>query len=489
MKKTLLPWRALRFTSLSCGLALTLNAAERFESFNSDPGWHGHNNRSTAIEPRTVRQDFGYSRTTHTGGEPGEMGGTITAAAEPAWYAKKIPTRTFNDRLEASGKLVCAQGGFHVLVGFFNAGNAKEWRTPNSIAIRLNGRGDHFYAYVEYMTGRWRAGGDTPGGFTLLRDETSGRTRLKGFPSGNVVHDWTLRYDPQGNNGAGSIAVTIDNETSICHLAPAHRQDGATFNRFGLMTVMKSADDRSEVWLDEVTVNGEKENFDRDPGWEEFQNRRTYTTPIVRPRFDFGYSATQNAGGQKAGEMGGMVFRGDGRYPHMMAFYGAPLEELTLDRPLKAAGKVSLRRAVTDADVLFGFFHAEHSLKSGGTDSISTPPDFLGVMIGGPSREGFMFVPGYRLHNTEKRIHDRGPYLYPNGASHDFTFEFIPATGDQPGVLKVTLDQESASMPIPVEHQKMGAHFNRFGLISTHTDGNSQDIYFDDLTYTWSQKE
>jgi hypothetical protein len=30
-------------------------------------------------------------------------------------------------------------------------------------------------------------------------------------------------------------------------------------------------------------------------------------------------------------------------------------------------------------------------------------------------------------------------------------------------------------------------HFNRFGLITTHTDGNGQLIYFDDLTYTWTQ--
>ena len=34
--------------------------------------------------------------------------------------------------------------------------------TPNSVALRLYGRGDVFYAFVEYATGRWRAGGDSP---------------------------------------------------------------------------------------------------------------------------------------------------------------------------------------------------------------------------------------------------------------------------------------------------------------------------------------
>ena len=29
--------------------------------------------------------------------------------------------------------------------------------------------------------------------------------------------------------------------------------------------------------------------------------------------------------------------------------------------------------------------------------------------------------------------------------------------------------------------------FDRFGIITTWIDGNSQDIYFDDLSYTWKQ--
>ena len=110
----------------------------------------------------------------------------------------------------------------------------------------------------------------------------------------------------------------------------------------------------------------------------------------------------------------------------MMAFYGDRLEDMNPAKPLKASGKVSLRRGVTDSDVLLGFFHAEHSLASGGSDAIGMPPDFLGVSIGGPSRDGFMFSPAYRLHNTERRINERGPYLLPNGAPHDWTLEFAP---------------------------------------------------------------
>jgi len=464
-------------------------AAERTEHFDKDPGWHGHNNRAQSPEPRTVRQDFGYSRTANAGGSVGEMGGLIMAAGEPAYYAKRFPTRSFNDVLSASGKLVCGKGGFHVLVGFFNTNTINEWRTPSSIAIRLNGRGEHFLAYNEYCTSKWRAGADSPGGFSTVRNPATGRADLKGFPSGTNVYEWSLRYDPNGNNGGGSITATIGNETSICHLDAGHKADGATFNHFGLMNVMKSADDAARIWLDDVTVNGELEPFDRDPHWVEFQNRRTYVTEMVRPRFNFGYSPTRHAGGQGQGEMGGIIFRGDGRYTNMMAFYGARLEELTLAKPLKASGKIVLRRGVTDSDVPFGFFHATHSLDSGGSDRLSTPPDFLGVMIGGPSREGFLFAPGYRLHNTEKQTAQRGPYIFPDGKPHDWTLEYKPSTADAPGSITVTLDGERATLPFPREHQTMGAHFNRFGLISTHTDGNSQELYFDDLTYTWTQAD
>jgi len=64
-----------------------------------------------------------------------------------------------------------------------------------------------------------------------------------------------------------------------------------------------------------------------------------------------------------------------------MAFYGDQLEPLSLNRALKASGKVILCRGVTDSDVLFGFFHSEHSLDSGASDRIGQPPDFLGVVI------------------------------------------------------------------------------------------------------------
>ena len=100
-----------------------------------------------------------------------------------------------------------------------------------------------------------------------------------------------------------------------------------------------------------------------------------------------------------------------------------------------------------------------------------------------------MVNPAYRLHNTERASADRGPYLLPNGTPHDFSFEYTPPKGDKPGSLTARLDSEIVSLSFPADHLKIGAHFNRLGLISTHTDGNGQHLYFDDLTFTDSQAE
>ena len=40
---------------------------------------------------------------------------------------------------------------------------------------------------------------------------------------------------------------------------------------------------------------------------------------------------------------------------------------------------------------------------------------------------------------------------------------------------------------MPAGHRMPEAHFDRFGIITTWVDGNSQTIYFDDLTYTFRQ--
>jgi hypothetical protein len=485
--------RFLAAASIATALVAATCAEERTEEFDRDPGWDGRNNRAKTPEPSEVRQDFGYSATQHLDGtDRGALGGYLTPAAETAYYAKRIPPATFADRLSASGKLACPGRQFHVLVGFFNADTVNEWRTPNSIVLRLYGRGDVFYAYVEYCTGRWRAGGDSPGGFATIDDpERPGRQQLRGFKSQDAVHTWSLDYDPKGNGGRGSVVATIDDQRAVCHLDLGHKADGGTFNHCGLLSIPKHFDSGGEVWLDDVTINGQLENFARDPGWDAVGNRRTYTTYSVRPRFDFGFSDTHFAGGKSRGELGGVVFRGDNRTAEKLAYYGDRLEQLNLKKPLRAAGKVSLRRGISDSTSLIGFFHSEKSMDVSPAQSSGWPRNFFGIAIEGPSREGFFFYPAYRLADGSdgNARGDQLPHILPNGKSHEWLLEYDPAAASGRGRVLVSLDGKRAELVLGEGHRESPVEFDRFGVVTTWIDGNAQHVYFDDLTYTWRQEQ
>lgn len=481
-------WLAWASAILTGCMAVSLMADEKIERFDRDPGWDGRNNRVATPKKRTVKQDFGYSKTAHAGGQPGEIGGFISSAAEPAYYAKRLPNKSLADTLSASGKLLCSGRKFHALLGFFNSGTLNEWRTANSITIRLQGRGDIFYAYVEYATSKWRAGGDSPGGFATIRDPKTGRSRPRGFHIGEV-YNWKLTYDPAGNKGNGAITVTIGTETSVCNLSPEHKSDGAAFDHFGLFPALKSADGGGEIWLDDVAINGERDDFSRDPRWDGKDNRRTYETTDIRPQFDFGYSPTHFAGGAAAGELGGLTFRGDCRYPARLACYGDRLETLTMDKPLKASGKIALRRGVTDSTTLLGFYHSDDSMTVNPSQSSGWPRSFLGIAVEGPSREGFFVYPAYRVRG-DGQGNAKGkdlPHILPDGKSHDWSLVYDPTAASGRGQIVVTLDGKPVRLDLSAGHRQTGAKFNRFGLITTWIDGNGQRIYFDDLRYTFKQ--
>jgi hypothetical protein len=450
------------------------------ETFDADPGWDGHNNRASDPGPRQIVQNFGFDgSSSNAGGPAGEIGGFITPAGEPAYYAKVISPQSFNDTLSASGTLNVPQGGGHTLIGFFNADTVNEWRTPNTIAMRIYGRGTYFYAYLEYGTALWRAGGASFGGEAAI-------------PSGAADYPFSLNYDPNGGGGQGTVTATLGTYNAIMTLDAGHKADGATFNRFGILDVMKSADDPGQLWLDNLTINGESHPFNTDPGWDQLNNRNTYISTNVRPRFDFGYSpGTSYAGGQ-GGEIGGQTFRGDSREEFngsRMAFYGDELNEtLSLNQPLHAEGKVAFRRGVSDSTTLIGFFHSEDSVRSNNSQNSATPENFVGAAIEGPSAEGFYFYPTYGLDQEGVRADGgRGtptpPFIYPDGDSHLWTLDYDPSANAGRGRITITLDGQAVALNLDAGHKQIGAHFNRFGIITTHIDGSGQTVYFDDLMY------
>src|SRR5688572_7676748 len=452
------------------------------EAFDADPGWDGRNNRATDPAPRTIVENFGFSSSTsNAGGPAGEIGGFITPAGEPAFYGKIMTPASFNDPLSASGILNVPQGGGHTLIGFFNSNTVNEWRTPNTMAMRIYGRGTYFLAYLEYGTGLWRAGGASFGGEAAI-------------PTGAAGYPFSLHYDPNGAGGRDTVSATLGSYSTVMTLDSGHQADGAMFNRFGILNVMKSADDPGQIWLDNVTINGEAHPFDSNPGWDQRNNRRTYTTTNVRPRFDFGYSPGSNfAGGQSGGEIGGHTFRGDSRVEFngtRMAYYGARLTDvLSLNHRLHAEGKIAFRRGVSDSTTLIGFFHSTNSMRSNNSQESATPENFVGAAIEGPSAEGFYLYPTYGVDQESVRASGgRGtptpPYIYPNGQSRNWTLDYHPDGNGGTGTIVVTLDGQAVTLNLDSGHKQIGAQFNRFGIITTHIDGSGQTVYFDDLTYT-----
>ncbi|MBI5093966.1 MAG: hypothetical protein HZB26_16185 [Candidatus Hydrogenedentes bacterium] len=477
------PWRML-------GIALALyacahsRAEERLETFDRDPGWDGHNNRPAENSTRTVIQDFGYSSAPQAGIGPGVIGGTITPDGAPAYFAKAISSRTLNEAFSASGTLQIEEGGGNTLLGFFNSQTLNEWRTPNSIVFRFNGRGDIFHAHIEYATSKWRAGAGVFGRYDREAD--------RNYPleiASKGIHRWSISYDPAGNDGGGTINATFDDQRAGCNLQSGHKQDGASFDRFGLLNAVKSVDSPGKLWLSEVTIDGKPEKLDADPQWIGFQNRRTYQSEDVRPRFNFGHSATHFSGGAKAGEMGGLFFRGDCRYPEKMAYYGARLETLTLERPLRASGMMTLRRGVSDSSTLLGFFNATRSTEVNPSQRSALPRDFLGLCIEGPSSEGFFVYPCYRVHG-DMEDHDcprSAPRIYPDNATLRWKLDYDPAGASGAGSVSLRLGDQSVTKTLEPSHRAAGAEFDRFGLITPWIDGNGQVVYFDDIEYTYRQ--
>ena len=67
------------------------------EAFDRDPQWEGWNNHVTPSTLPTVVQDFGFTPTHFAATAAGELGGLVTRASEPAFYAANIGHKTLDD--------------------------------------------------------------------------------------------------------------------------------------------------------------------------------------------------------------------------------------------------------------------------------------------------------------------------------------------------------------------------------------------------------
>jgi len=452
------------------GLMAEDNITEIHEDFTHNPKWDSHNNRPDPSVCTMKVQNFGYSPTAHAGGYTGEIGGIISRSLTPASYTCKIPVRTLKDPLRASGRfsVTASSSNSGAMVGWFNH-NSRGWRTPNSLVFRIDTEEDKFRVLFEYGTQTWKTGG----GQTFAGPYQTTLTPL--FKSDGSSHEWALVYKPDGGDDAGEIDFMLDSKLYNCTLGKGHKDEGAVFDRFGIMNVQTSGQSLS-LWLDDLELNGKKESFTTDPGWEVQGNHISFQDCHVRPYHDFGWFESSHAGG-KPGEIGGLIWRNESFEPKYAGYYGTPVGDLSLGLELRASGKVCLRTGAADSAVLLGWFNSL-------TPIGAAPPNFLGILIEGPSAVGHYVRPICRNSLDQQKTLDKGPILRPDDKPHEWKLLFEPAGAEGRGRITMALDDRKVEMDLDEGMRKSGAAFDHFGLVSWNTGGHYVEIFFDDLTFT-----
>lgn len=262
----------------------------------------------------------------------------------------------------------------------------------------------------------------------------------------------------------------------------------------------------SVVWSDEQATTVMRASFDRDPGWEEHNNRvvpKAYPT-IVQ---DFGYSKTNRAG-KTVGELGGQVWRASAP-----AFYADKIGPKTLDDKLTASGTFALTKTTPGGGMFFGFFKAEQPGAGGrpiASLGLHMDTEHSGArlavrLITGTNQSCGTFItpflPG-KFRPTPIR-NDGTRYTWkldydPQGAGGRGRFTFtLQSDGHKPGELENPDHPESYkqearkrfpstttfSVDLPEGYRQQATTFDHFGLMNMMKPGGQLTIYFSDLVY------
>ena len=270
----------------------------------------------------------------------------------------------------------------------------------------------------------------------------------------------------------------------------------------------------SEGAEDLMSRNLKTEHFDRDPGWEGYNNR-IVPAHARMVKQDFGYSATHFAG-KAVGELGGRIQRSSSP-----ASYAAPLTPArTLNDKLSAAGSFAITASQGGAGVFFGFFNSHQPGGSGRPiGSLGLDLDFEGkggrlavrlITSGNKSCGTFItpFLPGkFRptpIKNDGTRYHwtlDYDPQGADGNGRFTFTIGSDTHTNQDYGPLPERSEQEARArfpnttrftVDLPPGYKKDRATFDRFGVHNMMKSGGAATMFFADVqidgqTYDFSQ--
>jgi hypothetical protein len=317
---------------------------------------------------------------------------------------------------------------------------------------------------------------------TFITPFIPGKFRPTPIRKDGTVYRWTMKYEPNENAGKGRARFRIKSDSPqpeefeakefVIDLPAGFKADGAAFDRFGLMNMMKPGGAMTIHFAD-LEHDGKKEDLSRDPGWTGSGNRETYQETDQVGAHDFGYSSNTTFAGGSPGEMGGKFWR-SGSY----GYYADRVGPLTLTNRLEAQGKVILLVGAPDSDMYLGWFSSAAKSKSPAECG-----NFLGVHIGGPTRVGHYFEPACASAHGTRASAKTGPVLVPNKAL-DWSLLYDPHSNHGQGAVKVTLGNESVTLDLRAGLKAEGASFDRFGVFTSDIGGQMVKIYFDDLEYT-----
>ena len=482
---------------IGCFLAGGARDGERTQGFESDPKWEGVNNHVSGKQPVKVVQDFGYSGSSFAGKGAGEIGGVVTRASEPAYYAARIGTKTLEDRLTASGTFALTQssGGSGMFFGFFKAEQpGASGRPTGSLGMDLDCERHGGRLAVRLITAKNQSCG------TFVTPFIPGKFRPTPIGNDGTRYTWTLDYDPQGANGVGRFTFTLNGDepkpgaletpdmpeayrrearmrfpstTSFSvDLPSGFKEQGTTFDHFGLMNMMKPGG-RLKIYFGDLRYLDRAENFSADPNWDGVGNRSTYQTAEVGGAQNFGFSDTHFAGGEKPGELGGSFWRTEGP----VASYADRVGPFTLNDKLVARGKVAMVSGAPDSGMLIGWFNSKT------VDQKDGLRDFVGVRVEGPTRVGHYFAPVVADEQGLLGKVRTAPVLAPDKKSHDWEIQYDPKANGGGGVLIVRLDGETVTLDLKSRNHRE-VRLDRFGVFTPRVGGSQVKIYFDDVTYT-----
>ncbi len=480
---------AMAVLTFSCLFAEAQGAAPagtetilKTEHFDREPWWEGHQNQVAPGKLPTVLQEFGYEPA-KPGERKGRIGGVVTRSSRPNYYADAIPPKSLDDKLSASGtfKLAASDGSSGIFFGWFNARQPGGGGRPvSSLGLDLDAEGSGGRLAVRLISAKNRSCG------TFITPFVPHEFRPTPIRSDGTAYKWRLAYAPQANQGKGQFTFWIQSDRSppeafegkefSVDLPDGFKEEGAIFDRFGLMNLMKAGGPLT-IFFSDLEHDGKVEGLSRDPGWLGSGNRDRYQDPDQVGAHNFGYSETQLAGGSP-GELGGKFWRSPN-----YGYYADRIGRLSLGQRLEAGGKVVLLVGGPDSDMFFGWFNSASRNKAPAEDA-----NFLGVHVGGPTRVGHYFQPAYRTRAGQGAAAKAGPILVPQKI-YDWTLLYDPDANDGRGAIRVTLGNEAVTLDLRNGDKAADAILDRFGLFTSTAGGQMVRIYFDDLKYTVSKSK